>query len=138
MSADKPERGEISTQESAGFVMPSAAMTVTFDDEEKRHLVSDDQLTLLENTRRDVAVEMCLIGIGACIGLVIPSAASWLKFFDEQDSFSIIDAVQSGLFFAAISASIVLGIVWRDRAHTGETMIKSIRERTKARVHSRR
>lgn len=107
---------------------------VTHNDEVLEHLITDEQLTMLDMSSRDHIVEIFWASLGLFFGSLLPALGSASMLFDQESSFSWVSLIECMICFAALVVAVLMAIFWWNRAQTSSTLIEDIRNRTKARI----
>lgn len=115
--------------------LPSPTRFVTHDEEVLGHLVSEEQLQMIEMGRRELIAETCLATAGGAVGAVVPAVGSILDFFNEDPAvFDGLDLFQIVVFIFLLGAAIVSGVFWWAKARISSDIFKEIRGRSRAKL----
>lgn len=96
-----------------------------------RHDISDEELTMLENARRDGMAEAFWGFLGAGLAAV-PSAleAVWKAYIENPETpLSIIHLIEIGIVLVAFAVVTAIHIIANSRGKTTKTVIETIRAR---------
>lgn len=106
-------------------------VTTTWPDEIKRHNISDEELDMLDQQRRDDLHEVLTLSVGVAAG-ALPGAIAGI--FSYASGTMPLDAlVQIVVFSAAVAVAFIVHRLKRKRGKTADDLKEQIRARTKKR-----
>ena len=104
---------------------------MTLPPEQLRHYISDDELEVLGNMRKEPVMEIFLASIGVFFGSLVPACAGLNKVGDTADPIMLSDMLSIVLAVGALGIMLVTGFLWRQRYKTSTNMVDNIRCRPK-------
>ena len=115
---------------------PPYSITRTRPDELRRHDISDEELGILYETRRDYLWEGMWVAAGVALGAAPTCATALISVIlkDTEKTFPIGDVVQVVIFFVAIAVFGVLCYSMRNKTRNVRDLVTAIRERTRQSV----
>jgi uncharacterized membrane protein len=101
-------------------------------DEVLRHNISDEELTMLADARRDNIWEGMWVALGSTVGF-LPSAVSTIYAYIKMENYALpgLDLIQLVLFFVSLTSFLILLFITRNKSRDIKDLVKAIRERTK-------
>lgn len=97
-----------------------------------RHNISDEELDMLCEGRRDFVLEFLWIAIGTFVGSSPTALSALVDYFSETSTQQIPldELAQIVLFFVGLVSTITLGIVSFNRGRRAKSLQAQIRDRT--------
>ena len=110
----------------------SLPIHTSLPDKIQRHSISDEELDMLCEGKKDMILEFLWIAIGVFLGSCPSAIAAMIAYADEKNTIKmpIDDLAQLVLFWAGLLLSVALGIVAVKRNTRAKSLQKQIRERT--------
>jgi len=105
-------------------------------DQVLRHDISDEELTMLVDPRRDPLSEQKWGFIGLFGGSLLPAVAALINFFVRNQEVSILDLVAIVCFFVGGALAIYIHSMNKRLAIKPTDLAEKIRARSGKRVHS--
>lgn len=121
-----------STQPTSSFAINLPRQAVTAAEESLYHLVTDDQLTMLDYSQRDPVVEILFTAIGAAIGSLAPAGQA-IFALKEGQPFTMFDLLQCAIFAVALVVAGLMAVFWFRRGQASRGLVGKIRNQTKQR-----
>lgn len=130
MAISTPQSGKqsnISSERDSGF-----NIRTTLPDELLRHNISDEELTMMSDSKRDNIWEGMWVAIGSTIGF-LPSGVSILFAFSSDESYRMtgLELAQVILFFMSLISAGILVAISKNKLKDIRDLVTAIRERTK-------
>ena len=97
----------------------------------QRHNISDDELSMLCEGRKDLVLEFLWIAIGVFVGSMPAALVAMAKYGSEsvEGKMPLDDLIQIVLFWASLIATIILSIVALRRSNRAKDLQSKIRDR---------
>lgn len=108
---------------------------VTLPSESLCHYITDDELERLAEMRKEPVMEICLTAVGALLGSLIPAAQAFSEALNHPEKIGAVSLLTMAIAVAALSVSVVSGILWRQRGKTHHSMVQTIRARPRVAVN---
>lgn len=118
----------LSTQ-NEGLYIPAHNRSITHKSELLEHLISDEELTMLQSTNQDNVTQIFWGALGASLGAATPALQELRALGSE--SFTIVSLIECIVFFVGICVAFLMGVFWFNRSRGAKNLAARIRNRTR-------
>jgi len=101
-------------------------------DKIQRHDISDEELEMLCDNKKDYVTEILLAAAGGTIGSAASAIAALVSYFREnsEGNIEVIDLTQIVIFFVGLFVTLFVGVIAFSRYKRAKSLQQRIRDRT--------
>jgi hypothetical protein len=126
----------IGSTSALGNSFPGLQRAVTFEDEPLDHWISDAELNLMTELRKDNVVEIFWGTLGIFLGSIVSALEKWPKVGNADNPVGTIDLIVLIICGVSLILTVVMGFFWYQRSEKAENLATKIRNRKKFRIGS--